>query len=207
MAKIPSAIRERAIQVGFVDPISGLPPREEVMLSALLTIYHQGGRIRWGDVPLRLSSGEDANATASTIFDRPGYLCSEYPLFWKTPEECEARGGIRPDLLYLSSDGDRVVFVENKVGAPHKVDKYGGQFGRYIKYLLDCKVPAGVVILLTGQAFIDKRPPWYLPELVAARGLQCPSGGIETYVMTWEAVFAAFDSSNKPLQRPGSAGR
>jgi hypothetical protein len=192
MSDVCSAICATAKQIGFVDPLTKLPPRDEITLSALLVLYHQADRIQWNRVPLLLTSGADSGTAASILFDNPGGLCSEYPLFWASPEELEARGGMRPDLVYVSHAGDLFALIENKVGGglTHKGDSFGGQFGRYLKYLVDTRVTSAYFILLTSEAMLAKPTPWYVRELEAARSLQCPAGEVQTFVMTWQAVLS-----------------
>jgi hypothetical protein len=198
-------ICKRAQRIGFVDPLTMLPPHNEATLSALLSLYHQAHRIRWANVPLALFSGAQSGKTAAQIFGIPGYLCSEYPLFWASRDELEARGDMRPDFLYLSADRRIAAFVEHKIGGglTHKGDSYGGQFGRYLKYLVDARVDEAFLILLTSQAFLSRVSPWYVHELEAARGILCRRGEVATCVMTWETILDAFQPgySGKPEDR------
>lgn len=193
MSDICRRVCKRAEEVGFVDPLTNLPPRDELGLSFLLSLYHQSGRVAWEAVPLLLPLGEASGRSAGAIFGRQGYLCSEYPLFWRTRDELEARGGMKPDFLFLSVDRRLAALVEHKIGSgeTHKGDTYGGQFGRYLKYLVDADVPEAYLLLLTSQEFVFRTSPWYIRELAAAHALQCPSGQAEVFVMTWEAIFDA----------------
>jgi hypothetical protein len=202
MNQICQRICEQAQQVGFVDPLTKLPPRDEVSLSALLCLYHQAGRIRWDRVPLLLPSREPSGHNADLILGSSGYLCSEYPLFWKTDDELRARGGMKPDFLFISPDWRRAAFIEHKIGGgdTHKGDMYGGQFGRYLKYLIDARVTEAFLVVLTADAFIMRESPWYIRELEAARKLHSPDQKASAFVLTWEKILSAVWSSNPPLE-------
>jgi hypothetical protein len=197
MTTICATICEHASAAGFVDPITKLPPRDECSLSALLCFYHHTGNIDWKKVPMISSNRAETGETAAAILAQSGYLGCEYPLFWETALELEARGGMRPDLLFLSSDQSTVAIVENKVGAAdtHKGDEYGGQFGRYIKYLLDIHIEQRYMILLTSEFYIHKEPPWYLTELQEAEEIQGSREKVRSVVIVWEHVLRAFATS------------
>lgn len=205
------SVCDKAARVGFVDPVSGLPPWDEVSLSALLSLYHQDERIDWGSVPFLLPSGGPSGVTAATILGRRGFLCTEYPLFWDTPDQLEARGQMTPDFLFLGADRELVALIEHKIGSglTHRGDAFGGQLGRYAKYLAESSIADAFVILLTSEAFIRRKPAWYVTELDdAARGC-LPEGRVQALVMTWEDVLRSFrggGASNPPLQPTGSAG-
>lgn len=193
MNEICRRICEQAQRAEFVDPLTKLPPRDEVSLSALLCLYHQADCISWNLVPLLLPSRERSGRTAEWILRPRGYLCSEYPLFWRTDEELEARGGMRPDFLFLSPDGRRAAFIEHKIGGgdTHKGDAYGGQFGRYLKYLVDVGVPEAFLIVLTAEEFITRESPWYVRELEAAHTLHSTHQHAGAFLMTWESILSA----------------
>ena len=196
MTTVCATICQQAITSGFVDPITKLPPRDECSLSALLCLYHHARQIAWERVPMLSPSCAPTGRTAAEVLGRPGCLCSEYPLFWNTPAELEARGGMRPDFLFLSNDRTVAAFIENKVGADdtHKGDAYGGQFGRYIKYLMQSDVEEPYMILLTSSVYLCKTPPWYATELQAAVMLQSASQSICTLIIRWEDVLRAVTS-------------
>jgi hypothetical protein len=193
MNAICRKICDEAERVGFVDPLTGLRPQDEDSLSALLCIYHQAGRISWDQVPLLLPSKVRSEHTAAAIFGISAYLCTEYPLFWKTSDELQTRGGMRPDILFLSHDRGRAAFIESKIGAgdTHKGDGYGGQFGRYLMYLGDSGIRDTSLILLTAEDFVTREPPWYIGDLHEAQKLYRGSTQVGTFVMTWESVLGA----------------
>ena len=199
MTRECETVCEQAKAVGFIDPITKLPPSDECSLSALLCLYHHAGSIRWRKVPMLSFSCSETGQTAAEILGQTGYLGCEYPLFWKTTHERDARGGMRPDLLFLSSDRQTVAIVENKVGAgdTHKGDKLGGQFGRYIKYLLDNDIKQRYMILLTSEQYIGKKPPWYTGELQQAEDCQGSHNTVRSVIVTWEHVLRAFVAKNK----------
>ncbi|MGQ9691590.1 MAG: hypothetical protein ACUVQY_10120 [Thermoproteota archaeon] len=192
--EICRAICDLAKETRFVDPLTKLPPFDEISLSALLCIYHQAQRILWKEVPLILPSCKPSGRTAADIFGIPGYLCGEYPLFWQTKDQLRDRGGLRPDLLFISRDQRVAAFIENKIGASHKDDSYGGQFGRYAKYLVEARVQKPYLLLLTSTTFISKTPPWYVTELQKGVGLHSPDGSVQAFVMLWEDVLRAYNS-------------
>ncbi|MFA6011647.1 MAG: hypothetical protein WC799_16785 [Desulfobacteraceae bacterium] len=192
--KIDKAILEKAAMCKFVDPITGLPPQDEISLSALLSIYHQQGRIGWNKVQLLMPYCTDSTTIASEVLKPSGSFSSEYPLFWRTNEELNARGGMRPDFIYISPDLRIVALIENKIGAndTHKDDSYGGQFGRYIKYLMESNIAEPYMILITSQFFLSKSPPWYATELQHAVNIQQSEGKIKTRIIVWEDILEAF---------------
>lgn len=186
-------IKEQAEKVRFVDPLTGLAPTDEVTLSALLPIFHYRGRIDWSRVPLRkldrpLSHPEES---ANFVISGIGCLSAEYPLFWQTEDQEQSYGGMRPDFIYLSSDNNTVALIENKIGSglTHKGDSYGGQFGRYIKYMLGCNISRKFVLLVTLMECLKKN--WYTNELVAAMKLQDPDRQIECRILLWEDIWRA----------------
>jgi len=191
--EICRTICDQARGTGFVDPLTKLPAFDEISLSALLCIYHQAQRIRWEEVPLILPSCKPSGRTAVDIFGIPGYLCGEYPLFWQTNDQLRDRGGLRPDLLFLSRDQRVAAFIENKIGAGHKDDSYGGQFGRYAKYLVEAGVLEPYLLLLTSTTFISRTPPWYVRELQKAVEPHRSDGSVQAFVMLWEDVLRAYN--------------
>jgi hypothetical protein len=196
MTTIRKRILKRASTVGFVDPITNLPPVDECSLSALLCFYHHTGNIDWNQVPLRLSSDPTmtGDTVASLVFTQPGFISCEYPLIWETEEQKDERGSMRPDLVFLSDDQSTVVIIENKIGAAvtHKGDKYGGQFGRYIKYLMASHIERRYMVLLTSTEYIQKTKPWYTTELQHAENSLDSRGKVSGVVIVWEDVFKAF---------------
>jgi hypothetical protein len=74
---------------------------------------------------------------------------------------------MRPDFLFLGASGNIAALVEHKLGAgiTHRGDSFGGQLGRYARYLAESSIPEVYVVLLTAEAFIRRVPPWYVTEL------------------------------------------
>jgi hypothetical protein len=95
--------------------------------------------------------------------------------------------------LFLSSDQRIAAFIENKIGAGYKDDSYGGQFGRYAKYLVEARVHEPYLLLLTSTSFISRMPPWYVRELQKAVKLRSPGRGVQAFVMLWEDVLRAYN--------------
>lgn len=178
---------------GLIDPITQLPPRDEVTLSALLCLYHQAGRIRWDRVPLLRPTCEGSGLTADSLFGRAGLMCSEYPLFHQTEAESQARGGMRPDILLMDQERQWAIFVEAKVGAGGKDDSFGGQLGRYAKVLMESDIPELFLVVLTSAKFIRRTSPWYANELKSAVRRYSPNGRLKAYVILWEDVINAID--------------
>jgi hypothetical protein len=85
-------------------------------------------------------------------------------------------------------------FIESKLGAvdTHKNDEYGGQFGRYIKYLMESKVRERFMVLLTSSIYLRKNPPWYATELKIAVDIQKSSSLVRTVIIAWEDILNAF---------------
>lgn len=187
-------IYKTASQVGFIDPITKLLPRDERSISALLCIYYQQGRIDWSKVPVLDLTCQPSGLTAENLLGQAGILCSEYTLFWATKPECDAYGDMRPDFLYLSKDGNTVAIMENKLGAgdTHAGDHYGGQFGRYIQYLKQAPFSNRYMILLTSNHFLSKPVPWYATELRQAEEIQQSEEWVHSIIIRWEDVLAAF---------------
>jgi hypothetical protein len=182
MGTVCQTVCAQAAALQFLDPLTNLPPRDECSLSALLTVYHHQGQIAWERVPMLSSECNPLHGSAADIFKRPGCLCSEYPLFWDNDDECRARGGMRPDWLLLGTNREWAAIIESKLGAvdTHKNDEYGGQFGRYIKYLMESKVWERFMVLLTSSIYLRKNPPWYATELKIAVDIQKSSSLIRT---------------------------
>jgi hypothetical protein len=184
---------ERAAIQKFVDPITGLPPQNEVSLSALLSIYHQRGQIAWNKVPLLMPDCTDTKTTAADVLNASGSLTTEYPLFYKK-EGVDAYGDMRPDFIYISQDRRTVALIENKIGAndTHKGDSYGGQYGRYIKYLMESKVAEPYMIIITSRSFLGKSPPWEATELQQAVKIQQSEDKVKARIIAWEDIIDAF---------------
>jgi len=72
----------KATRIGFVDPITKLPPRDERSISALLCILYQQKKISWSRVNLLDLNCAVTGRMASDLFEESGCICSEYPLFW-----------------------------------------------------------------------------------------------------------------------------
>ncbi len=194
MATVCETICKQAATCQFLDPLTNLPPRDECSLSALLSIYHHAGQIAWERVPIVSTECKRLPGSAADIFRRPGCLCSEYPLFWDNDEQCRARGNMKPDWLLLGPSREWAAIIENKVGAAdtHKGDEYGGQFGRYIKYLMEAKVGERFMVLLTSSVYLRKNPPWYATELKDAVDRQKSSSLVSTVIIAWEDILSAF---------------
>ena len=187
-------IYETASRVGFLDPITKLPPRDERSISALLCIYHQQGKIDWAKVPLLDAKCQQIELTAEAVLGQPGILCSEYTLFWATKSECNAYGDMRPDFLYIASGDETAAIIENKLGAgdTHKRDHYGGQFGRYIQYLKQASAKNKYMILLTSKCYLPESVPGYASQLQLAEKLQRSAASIRSVIICWEDVLGAF---------------
>lgn len=200
MAITDKSILQAAETCGFVDPITGLPPRGEVDLSALLSIFHQRGQINWSLVKLRDENCKLTGEFASEIFSQAGALCAEYPLFLDPAIHEDSRGGMRPDFMYISNDLNIVALIENNIGAgdTHKADKYGGQLGRNIQYLLESSSAARYVILLTSEFFLKKNPPWYATEFQESVRLQNSAQIVKSRILVWEEILQAFTSPVLP---------
>lgn len=193
---LDNTILEKAKSSGFVDPLTGHPPTDETTLSALLSIFHQQRRIDWSKVKMRMPQNPTIkiDETADQVINQDGCLSAEYPLFWESHEQFDAYGGMRPDFIYISGDGKTVALIENKIGASptHKGDSYGGQFGRYTKYLGECVLPRRYLILITMGTYIERKPPWYTGELLAAAAKWNSDRKVEYRIIIWEDILKAF---------------
>lgn len=184
----------RAARIGFVDPVTGLPPGDERTISALICIFHLHNRIDWEKVDLLDTKCQTTGSKASEIFSVPGALCSEYPLFWASTEDCNAFGEMRPDYLYIARDLSLTAILENKFGAgdTHAGDGYGGQFGRYIKYLKQSSSKHKYMVVISSRFYLEKEPPWYASELSLAEGIQSSSVNIKSRIIRIEDILDAF---------------
>jgi hypothetical protein len=191
---IEDKVYANAIRVGFVDPITKLPPKDERAISALMCIYHQQKKISWDKVNLLDIDCALTGRMASDIFEQSGSICTEYPLFWSNKEECDAYGDMRPDFVYLSNNLQMTAIIENKLGASdtHSGDQYGGQFGRYIQYLKQSPALEKYIVLLTSRYFLSKTPPWYVKELADAERIQASNKTIKARIIQLDEILEAF---------------
>jgi hypothetical protein len=178
----------------FVDPITGYPPRGEVQLSGLLGLFHQLGRVAWNKVPLLLPTGSPSGRMADELLAN-AVVCGEYQLFWNSETENRVFGSMPADLIFLSPDVQKVVIVENKIGAGFSGaggDPVKGQLAKQADFLCACRIPERFLVVLSGKEFFEKKPPWYSNEV--QRTLECNNRAAQVngYLMQWEDVFLAF---------------
>jgi len=181
----------------FVDPITGVGPTSERVLSCLLSLYAQRQAIRWNAISLYSPEQPLAGvADASTLIAPSGTFVTEYLLLHhNNPYEEQTWGWMPADLLYLADDSSSIVMFENKVGSDFQYESMPAtsQLGRQLDYL--CCAPTPTIgrrsfVLLTGREFVERG--WYHCEFVQALNHGSRRQKVAAAVlMFWEDVLAA----------------
>jgi|SRR5467141_3011 len=177
----------------FKDVITGEPARTEEELSAILTLFHNWGRIQWNQVRLEAvnATGVSGEVIASSIGIAGLTAVCEYPLFCEPGSPKMGRQGkFRADILFLGKSAGPLIYVEAKIDTSIRSDLILA----VLQYLEEQKrfSPASFVILKPRE--IDQR--WYVGELLdvmKTAGLKLEK--TKAYVMYWEDVFKACDAA------------
>lgn len=180
------------IPANFVDPLTGVRPRGEDDLTALIALFHQMERFSWERVNLYLPSHERSGRIASDLFGSGGALVSQYPLFWEHDGQRDTWGQMKADLLFVSISSKTLALIEAKVASGFTgtgADPHTGQLARYADFLLQSKIPNRLLVVLIGREFLDAN--WYCSELRQTLSCDSRDGRIEGYVILWEEIFAA----------------
>lgn len=175
----------------FVDPVTKSKPSGERELSAALAYWHHQDKIDWRNIQLRNSDGMKSNKFASELFQADDYVGLEYPLFCLDEHAVNRWGGMAADLIFFSSNRDRIVLVENKIGSNFTSggdDPATGQLGRQADYLLAAnEIIKRVLVIFTAEEFILKS--WYSSGLSKALSYNDRAKTLEGYLICWEDVF------------------
>ena len=191
---------EAAKAHNFVDPVTGEAPSCEEELSAILSYFHQVGRIEWKRVQLKNVMKPQETVPASEVIANSDIVLTEYHLVACDQSQIEVWGGMPAYLLFLARDGRRVVLLENKIGSKftYGVDPKDGQVARQLRYLLASVPRQCIYIFLSSGRLLDQG--WYIKEVSEAIRLDDRANKICGYIMRWEDVLAATTAA-----QPGAA--
>ncbi len=186
----------------LVDPITGLGPRSEIELSAILAYEHARGTVDWSLAKPRFV-GTAPVEPLSSLLAGPGTVLTEYPLFAAAGPETDRWGQMRGDVVMLSADRSRIVLVEAKVDSHFT---YGerppdAQLARQLDYLASLDQAHKLLILLSPHHNLDwyfERLSWcWSPDYAAARVSAC--------VVCWETLLDLADALPGHALRPQAA--
>lgn len=172
------------IPISFSDPITGLIPKHETELSALLSYFQSVQAINWKDVQLQSVSNETDDEYADKYIDKQNLFFCEYPLF-SDNKTVDIWGQMSADLLLFSQDTSKIVLIENKIGS--KFTSGGTQLDRQAKYLAASKFENKALIVLSSDIFFDKQ--WYLKE---AKQVAKDHPEVNVFTLSWEQIFSAY---------------
>lgn len=180
----------------FCDPVTLCKPENERELSAVVAYWHSVAAIDWDKVPLRSINGLESDEFASSIIKKDDFLGVEFPLFCQNKEQIDRWGAMSADLLFVSTNKDRFVLVENKIGSnftsggSHPIK---GQMARQADYLINYGKNSNFLglIILTARRFLQKN--WYIAELSTTLEHENRKSRVSGFAIQWEDVFAAFN--------------
>jgi hypothetical protein len=146
----------------FCDPITELKPTNERELSTLLALWHNQCKIKWGEINLYSFDHNNMEISASQIFSPEIVLFNEYPMFAEDREHINTWGAMAGDIVGVTIQSNKLVYVENKIGSNFTGDgndKENGQLAWQLKYLKNSKIKEKYFVLLSARAFFEK--DWY----------------------------------------------
>jgi len=176
-----------AIERGFIDPLTTLPPFSEESLTGLLCYYLNSKNIILRDIPLyNVQNFTLIKEKAIYLFPANGIAVSEYPLIHANDIQMNIWGAMRADIMYIGPD--IVTMIENKIGSgfTYGGDKEVGQLARQIDFLMNSKVPVKNLILLSSRDMFNR--PWYRVEFKETLEFKVKFGEVSGYLMCWEDV-------------------
>jgi hypothetical protein len=156
----------KSIPSRFTDPLTDIHPSSERELSAVLAAKHQLRQVRWDAVRLWSRDAPEPDECASSVIEVGDLVFCEYPLFANAGMEVDRWGAMAPDLIFLSTDMQRLTLVECKLDShfTHADMPPDGQLSRYLEFL--CHLPANKRNLLL--ICPDCNRDWYAKRLWAA---------------------------------------
>ena len=168
----------------FSDPITGLHPKCERELSAVLAVKHLMGKVQWNQIIARDVLTQES-IPSSNIVRTQDIAVTEYPLFAQNQDEINRWGQMAPDLVFLDTSNARLVFVEVKVDShfTHSNNPPDGQVSRYMEFLAATKAVEKALIIICPKCNDD----WYSVRLKKAAA--SASRSVTTYVIIWEDIF------------------
>ena len=179
---------ERAARIALArDPLTNLPPRREVELSAVF-VYRQSRReIDWSRVTPRFVEPSAPRSTLNRALSQPGLVVAEYPLFAASGEDTNRWGEMRADAMYMSNDLRHKVMFEAKVDSYFTYGEWppDAQLSRQLEYLQKLSGESKGLVLLSPQFNAD----WYWQRLSRSWIALGNRDGMFACVVMWEEVF------------------
>lgn len=168
----------------FSDPITGLHPKCERELSAILAVNHLMGKVQWNQVVAH-NVVKKLGIAASDIVRTEDIVVTEYPLFAQNQAEINRWGQMAPDLVFFGGNNARLVFVEVKVDShfTHSNEPPDGQVSRYLEFIASTKAAEKALIIICPKCNYD----WYKVRL--ERAANCADSSVTTYIIVWEDLF------------------
>ncbi len=204
----------RGVQADFpdslVDPVTGLKPRTEREVTALLWLRHQDQAVDWKRVRLYRYDLKDSGLRADAIFTPGSTLCYEYPLMSTNRHGGRVWGAMPADLLLLSRSRRPLAAIECKL-APHFTSggtrRRTGQLARLARYLERAleRVPGemSTLLLVCPRCNCDRwqESPYAIALKNAIPLRKQGSSRVNGYLIFWEDIADALNAAELKVRR------